>query len=190
MINLNSFIIKLIIQSLPSTSTLFLFFIVIRLFYLKIENKEIKIKNEILLAIFQLWISFMRTLTMLSEIRITQQGLSIGTSELAGINLKLFRVFNDVRIISFQNGYWPYFWINVIGNLVLFIPFGFFLPLLSNSFSFTRTIFYAFLFSTTIEITQLILPRGSDIDDVWLNCLGAIIGWLSYRFIYMRKQKF
>ena len=31
--------------------------------------------------------------------------------------------------------------------------------------------------SVFIETAQLLLPRGTDIDDVWLNTLGAALGY-------------
>ncbi len=131
----------------------------------------------------------MVSLTMLSEIQFTLHGIYVNPSGLTGINLKLFRVFKDVQIIAFKNGYWPYLWINFIGNLLLFIPLGFLLPLLFKSCSFLKVFLYSFLFSCMIEIIQLMLPRGTDIDDVWLNSLGGIIGWILFKIFNSMKNK-
>ena len=37
--------------------------------------------------------------------------------------------------------------------------------------------------SITIETTQLVIGRVFDIDDIFLNILGAFIGYLIYRFL-------
>lgn len=184
---LNSFLIRLILQSLPAVLFLFPLLTLIRVLYISVLHKPKDMHREIIFILFNLWIAVMISLTMLSEIHITEQGFMIGTSDLTGINLHLFRVFRDIQIITFKNGYWPYFWINLIGNLLLFIPFGFLLPMLWKSCSLLKVLFFSFIFSSLIEIIQLVLPRGTDIDDVWLNCSGAIIGWSLFQLI--RKVK-
>lgn len=185
---MNSFLIRLILQSLPAVLFLFPLLILIRVLYISVLHKPKDMHREIIFILFNLWIAVMISLTMLSEIHITEQGFMIGTSDLTGINCQLFRVFRDIQIITFKNGYWPYFWINLIGNLLLFIPFGFLLPMLWKSCSFLKVLFFSFIFSSLIEIIQLVLPRGTDIDDVWLNCLGAIIGWSLFQLIRKIKK--
>lgn len=69
---------------------------------------------------------------------------------------------------------------NIVGNIVLFIPLGFFIPLVSkNTKRFIRTMFNSFLFILFIESAQLITNIGSfDVDDFLLNMIGALIGYL------------
>ena len=74
---------------------------------------------------------------------------------------------------------------NIIGNLVLFIPFGIFLPLLFSACrSIKKLMLISFCCSFSIEMIQLILIqfgtyRTADIDDILLNTLGAMLGfWL------------
>jgi glycopeptide antibiotics resistance protein len=68
---------------------------------------------------------------------------------------------------------------NIIGNLALFIPLGFLLPVLLPAFtSFVRLILVAFLLSQSYETIQLITVLGIfDIDDTILNTIGALIGF-------------
>lgn len=178
---------KLFMQSFPSIFFLFLILTLLRFSYLFTTHQKIDLNHEIKWGFFNFWIATIISLTMLSEIHISLQGISIHSSELTGINLKLFRIFKEIQIITFKNGYWPYFWINLIGNLILFIPFGFLLPVLFKRCSFFKVLFSSFIFSFLIEIIQLFLPRGTDVDDVWLNCLGGIIGW--FLFQYTNKIK-
>lgn len=73
---------------------------------------------------------------------------------------------------------------NLLGNIVGFMPFGFILPLLSKKFLRLRSITVAtFGLSLTFELFQLIFRFGSfDIDDLILNTLGGVLGYLIVRF--------
>ncbi|OCX50821.1 hypothetical protein BEL04_19010 [Mucilaginibacter sp. PPCGB 2223] len=73
---------------------------------------------------------------------------------------------------------------NVLGNIVLFFPLGVLLPLISPRLcSFKQILLIAFLASTAIEFIQFISQhfgnyRSVDIDDVILNTLGAVLGFV------------
>jgi glycopeptide antibiotics resistance protein len=75
---------------------------------------------------------------------------------------------------------------NLVGNIILFIPFGFLLPLLAKKlFSLKAVIPLAFLLSLTIETVQILTTIGRfDIDDLILNTIGAVIGYYIVRMIY------
>ncbi len=72
---------------------------------------------------------------------------------------------------------------NLGGNLILFLPMGIYLPLLTkkkNSLKSYSIFMISLLFS--VEIIQLITRRGSfDIDDFILNMLGAFIGFIIWK---------
>lgn len=71
--------------------------------------------------------------------------------------------------------------ISTILNIIYFIPFGFLLPTLWQRFrSFIPCICTSLLFSLFIEISQLFNNRATDIDDLIMNTLGAIIGWFIF----------
>jgi len=73
---------------------------------------------------------------------------------------------------------------NVLGNIVLFFPLGVFLPLLSQRLrSFKSVFLIALAFSFSIELTQFIWQhfgnyRSVDIDDIILNTLGGVLGYV------------
>ena len=75
---------------------------------------------------------------------------------------------------------------NIIGNVVAFIPFGIFLPVLSHRrIKLIATTLYSFSLSLAIELTQLITMVGScDVDDLILNCLGGLTGYIIYAVWY------
>ena len=66
-------------------------------------------------------------------------------------------------------------------NVAMFIPFGFGVPLIcKNMRNLPRLLFSASSFSLLIEVSQLFSYRGSDIDDLVVNTLGAAIGFVIY----------
>ena len=73
--------------------------------------------------------------------------------------------------------------INLVGNVVMFIPLGYFLPMiLPKCKNFLVMLFCAVLVIVLIESVQFITALGScDIDDLILNVPGIIIGWCFYR---------
>lgn len=73
----------------------------------------------------------------------------------------------------------------VLENILLFIPFGVLLPYAAPRF---RCWWLAALtgleFSIVIELIQLITKRGyTQIDDIWTNTLGALIGYILFFII-------
>lgn len=63
-------------------------------------------------------------------------------------------------------------------NIIMFMPLGFLLPLIWKDFRSFAKVFYTGLgFSLAIEICQLFNHRATDIDDLLMNSLGAILGY-------------
>ena len=74
------------------------------------------------------------------------------------------------------------FYMNLFGNVILFIPFAFMLLALFRITKLNTIVLAALLVSTFIEITQYFFQIGlADIDDIILNTLGAIIGFYLYK---------
>ncbi|ALS30176.1 VanZ-like protein [Paenibacillus sp. 32O-W] len=77
---------------------------------------------------------------------------------------------------------------NLVGNILLFVPFGFLIPIIFLStqkkpgIEATAVIILGLLTTLTIEILQrFVALRIFDIDDIILNTIGVIIGYLIYR---------
>lgn len=75
--------------------------------------------------------------------------------------------------------------INLVGNVVCFMPFGFLLPTISKR-KFVKNIvgvfFCTLLFTLSIETIQLVTKVGAfDVDDILLNTIGGILGYLVMR---------
>lgn len=73
--------------------------------------------------------------------------------------------------------------INLAGNVTVFVPLGFFIPALWQSFrKFNRCMLLCAFVIILIEVIQLISLLGScDIDDIILNMVGIAIGYVLFR---------
>lgn len=118
-------------------------------------------KREAALAVFVL---FMIGLLMLT-IGIPGQSYAI--------NLVPFRT-----IISYFRYYGAsLFLVNFVGNIVMFMPWGFGLVLLwKRKQRLWSIIFHALALTVFIETAQLFVGRSVDVDDVILNFLGSCMG--------------
>jgi glycopeptide antibiotics resistance protein len=84
------------------------------------------------------------------------------------------------------------FIVNIFGNVIAFMPFGFVLPIISPE---NRKLFYIVLlsleFSISIELIQLIFKVGIfDVDDILMNTFGGILGGILFFICYFIYRKF
>ncbi len=111
----------------------------------------------------------------------------------------LFQLVTTIDFRSYSNNFVPFkeilryditsklFIRNVIGNIVIFIPFGY---LISDTIYMNtkhKNIFIVLLFvlltSLGIETTQMYIGRSFDVDDIILNFAGGLIGYFSFLII-------
>ena len=71
---------------------------------------------------------------------------------------------------------------NILGNILLFLPYGYFATSYVNNKKFWLTALLTFIISITIELVQLNIGRTFDIDDVILNTCGGILGFFLFKF--------
>jgi len=99
-------------------------------------------------------------------------------------NLELFAEIKRFWIYRDQLG-WESIAVNLVGNVVCFIPFGFLLPILSKKKigkRFVGAMLISLLFIVTMETIQLYTKVGAfDVDDIVLNMSGCCIGYILNR---------
>lgn len=142
--------------------------------------------REWALGIFALFMAGLLTLALEGEYGTPAQmagraAARIRTGE--NVNLVPFRtVFRCIRYFDVDT-----FLVNIVGNIVMFVPWGFGLVLLWKknrrpaavlAFSFGLTLF--------IETCQLFIGRSVDVDDLILNFTGSCMGAGLY-FLVRRK---
>ena len=78
-------------------------------------------------------------------------------------------------------------------NIIMFMPLGFLLPLIWKNMRKLKTVVVTSLgYSFFIEICQLFNRRNTDIDDLLMNVVGAVIGFFVYKTLMKlikRKNK-
>ena len=103
-----------------------------------------------------------------------------GVMEEYHYNLVLFKEINRFWTYREQLGMFAVF-TNLFGNVLIFVPFGFFMPMASKYRSFFSTLFYSFGLSLCVETFQLFSRVGSfDVDDLLLNTIGGVTGYILF----------
>lgn len=121
-------------------------------------------------------------LLMIMYLLLLYQMLLSTENATAGINIIPFKEMTRYAIGS------KLFFYNVIGNIVLFIPFGYFISDKLKAKKTTHIILISSIISLTAELIQYKIGRAFDIDDVILNVTGAIIGFIGYFSIQTTKK--
>ena len=71
---------------------------------------------------------------------------------------------------------------NIIGNMLMFIPYGFFVAYYSKIDDWKHSFCLVLIASLVIESTQLAIGRVFDVDDIILNVVGGMVGYFIYKF--------
>lgn len=104
-------------------------------------------------------------------------------------NLVLFKEI--MRFIEYREelGVFAVF-ANLFGNILIFVPYGFFISMASTSRGFFQTLFYSLALSLGVEIFQLFARVGSfDVDDLLLNTLGGVLGYILFLICNIIRRK-
>lgn len=143
-----------------------------------------KRRNALIATLFVLYLA---VLAFLLFHRTAREGRPYNLIPLETIRNWLDLLFRDDPLaVSFR----PISIANLLGNLFVLFPLGFFLPaLFSRQRSFWLFLLTVILLVILIELAQLLTRRGAlDIDDLILNVPGACLGWLGWRIWNRRKE--
>ena len=143
-----------------------------RIAYLILHHKKITVYKEIFALIFIIYMLLLFELLTATD-----------TNTFHGINLKLFAEISRYKFGS------RLFNINVFGNILIFIPFGMFIAAYINSKKALPVFSVALLTSTVVELVQLKIGRSFDIDDILLNVIGSILGYILYKVLKSIKRR-
>ncbi len=104
--------------------------------------------------------------------------------------VSFFYTYKDAWVSASESA-----WRNIILNILMFVPLGFWLPVGKKAFrSFWKTYLVGFVLTIGIEVLQLMLSRGIfEVADVFNNTLGTMIGYGAYKvlefFVLLSKKK-
>ncbi len=79
---------------------------------------------------------------------------------------------------------------NVAGNMLMFMPYGFFISYFLKLKKPSAIFLLSLIVSLTIETTQSLIGRVFDVDDIILNVLGAFIGFGIFYFLDRLRDSF
>lgn len=178
-------IIYYISNALPYMLCAIPVFVIVRaiwVVYSKRNGRKTNWLREVALLLFTVFCVGLASQTVIPKLEFgTSTGAIVNWSLASRYNLIPGMVFIDTYRECVQHGYWLYFVINFVGNIVLFIPIGFGCALLWKGITGKRAALIGFLTSLFIELCQLPQARGTDVDDLWLNVLGVMLGYWLYK---------
>lgn len=138
--------------------------VLLRLSYLFANKKKFVFYKEFIMLCFIIYI-------LLLYYIVTFQDNNYGTNNFVPFR-EIFRYHYTSRL----------FVKNVVGNILLFIPFGIFTTRFIGRKKVLPTVLISIVVSCAIEFVQMRLGRTADIDDIILNTTGGLIGALLYKF--------
>ncbi|OON90395.1 MAG: hypothetical protein ATN33_03080 [Epulopiscium sp. Nele67-Bin001] len=167
-------IFRYVIHMLNVGVPLFTVYIIGRFIYLKWSHTKIYFKDELLHALTVFYFLCLYIIT-------------VGRPSMTFSIVMDQNRINAVPFIELMKlldyGYVASFTYNVVGNILWFMPIGILLPMQMRKYWSIFTIaFCGFCVSLSIEMLQFIFGTGiSDIDDLIINTIGTIIGYIIYK---------
>ncbi len=192
---------------------LMIIYLPVRAIYVRCRKQKTDLMTEITLALFLFCLTGLLSQTLFPFIRIftekeTTLSLFFTSGNYMDISSSGINYYNENEIIRTLNPvpfktifqyifgsseiYSEKDWllnrvVNMLGNLVLFVPVGFLLPLVSERFKRLKPAVTAgAAISLMIEIIQYIIGRSADVDDLILNTLGFLCGYIALK-IFLKK---
>jgi len=135
----------------------------LRFYYLQNHREKFYFYKEFwyLISIIYIWLLF----EILTMTELNGSG---------GINLA---PFSEILRYEFGTKMFNY---NVFGNMLIFLPFGYLIGVYVNPKKIWPVVITTLLTSGVVEFVQLRIGRSFDVDDIILNVIGGIIGYLLY----------
>lgn len=165
-------IVDVINMSWPTVVIVVVISSIMRLAYIiKNDRKSFRLYEELFNLMFIVYLLVLFQL-------VTSQDLIGG-----GTNLTPFKEIFRYELMSSA------FIKQVLGNIVLFVPLGYFVSYYCKIKGIVGITIVSLLSSVTIEIVQHFIGRSVDIDDVILNVIGGIIGFLLYKLLKSINEK-
>ena len=176
-------IIAYFIQAVPIACVVGLVFIIARILFLKAKKRNIVLTEEIIKMLFACYISGLLSLVVLPAnfwLKV-YDGIFLGWwgelgtfFSLGGINL----VPAIVKILSGELVLGSWVKEMLVGNVLMFVPLGFFLPFITRKITLKNISLISVAVLLVVEVFQLVLERSFDVDDLICNFVGIIVGYL------------
>lgn len=187
------------LKSLVAFLLTFFLFSVLRRNYVKRNRVSTTLRREVLIRIFASYLAVLFVLLFTSNASLSSAGINLTSANFDfvgnfkdrmndgawGVNFYPFRTIKSyIKYSGFGHAL-----LNILGNVIIFLPFGLLLPEISKKFRNLFNIFFiTLLTSLFIEFTQFFIGRSVDIDDVILNVVGGVSGFLLWKKFLSKKN--
>lgn len=159
-------------SSWPMLVLFLVIYFVFKIFSLKNSRKRIQIFEEVYFVLFIVYIYLLVSIVSYGELNVS-----------SGVNLMPFKEILRYELFG------ELFMMNVIGNMILYMPLGYFIGYFIKTKKTFLVMCITVFISLAGELLQTYIGRCFDIDDIILNTLGAVIGFLVYKFLYKMYRK-
>lgn len=152
-----------------------------------IRNQKVSIKREM-----QLLLVYICIIVICRFVYFPLQHDIYGIAPLVFAKNVVFPLRINLIPFNFLTDVYPGWQINIIGNILMFVPVGIVWPICFKELdNIKKTVLAGFGFTLLIELSQLpFFDRCSDVDDLILNTTGAAIGAVIYFGIRRIKRAY
>ena len=171
------------LQAVPITIVVGIVYLILRLVFLKRKNRRIVWFSEIMRLLFVCYLTGLCSLVILPA----NFWLSFFDAIFFGWweDIAVFFDFGEINLIPtivkcLSGDYSLGSCVKemIVGNLIMFMPFGFFLPFVVEKLNRRNAFMISIVVPLVVESLQLFVGRSFDIDDLICNFLGIIIGFI------------
>lgn len=169
------------LQALPVTVLVGILYFIIRIALLKKRKNKIDWLSEVLRVLFVCYLTGLVSLVVLPANfwLCIYDGIFFGWWDglrerihIGDVNL----VPSVIKCLAGELSLGSWVKTMLIYNILMFVPFGFFLPLTTKIKSFRKMIWVAVLTPVCVEVLQLVFGRSFDVDDLICNFIGILAG--------------
>lgn len=139
-----------------------------------------------------MWVCFLAYLLLLGYVVFISPVFGREDHAVYRYNLTLFHEIGRYYGVGIRTGSWNLFWLNVVGNVCVFVPWGVFLPnLFARCRKLLTVVVLSLELSLLVEVIQLVTRVGCfDVDDLLLNTIGGMLGYLLYKILFVMTRSF
>lgn len=169
------------LQALPVALLAGAVYLLVRICHLKGKKERVRWGMELLRVLFVCYLTGLVSLVILPAnfwLRF-YDGLFFGWWDQVGPLFRLGDVNLVPSVVRYLRGELSLgSWVKtmLVGNVAMFVPLGFFLPLVTGIKTPCKAVIAAIAAPLCCEILQLLFGRSFDVDDLICNFVGIVIG--------------
>ena len=174
-------VVGLFLQVVPIACLVGVIYAAYRCIRIKKQQLSVKWGIEILRWLFVCYLTGLINLTLVPS-NLWSHIWALIYVGYSGTQIELFNgTFNFTptifKIISGELTFGSWVKTMLVGNFLMFVPMGLFLPFVSTKINGKSILKIAVIIPIAVEIIQPIVGRSFDVDDLILNFIGIVVGY-------------